>query len=64
MESTHDVMNGTQSKGDTLLCLTLEGLVVSDSSSEDASSSEGDSDSDYEEFDEEDYDNSDGLFGY
>ncbi|EEQ39585.1 Bacterial transferase hexapeptide (six repeats) family protein [Clavispora lusitaniae] len=64
VESTHDVMNGTQSKGDTLLCLTLEGLVVSDSSSEDASSSEGDSDSDYEEFDEGDYDNSDGLFGY
>lgn len=64
VESTHDVLKGTQSKGDTLLCLTLEGLVESEESSESESSSEEDSDDDFEEFDEGDYDNSDGLFGY
>lgn len=66
VESTHEVVKGTVSKGDTLLCLTLEGLVESDelSESESESSSEEDSDDDFEEFDEGDYDNSDGLFGY
>lgn len=64
VESTHDVIKGTQSKGDTLLCLTLEGLVES---AIESSSSEGlDSDSSYDDY-EDDYeygDNSDGLFGY
>lgn len=66
VESTNDVAKGTQSKGDTLLCLTLEGLVESESAVE-SSSLEGSSDDDYDdyEYDDDEYgDNSDGLFGY
>ncbi|SGZ56309.1 CIC11C00000000711 [Sungouiella intermedia] len=67
VESTNEVVKGTQSKGDTLLCLTLEGLVESESAVESTSSLEGSSDDDYDEYeyDDEEYgDNSDGLFGY
>lgn len=65
VESTNEVAKGTQSKGDTLLCLTLEGLLESESAVESTSSLEGSSESDYEEYEDEEYgDNSDGLFGY
>lgn len=60
VESTHEIPQGTNAKGDTLLCLSLEGLVDSDefSSSED----DGDSESSYDDYEAEDID--DGLFGY
>ena len=58
VECTNDVVGGTNSKGDTLLCLSLDGLE-SDSDSESGSSDE----SDYEYEGEYD-DNADGLFGY
>lgn len=62
VESTHEVAKGTQSKGDTLLCLTLEGLVKS--AVESSSLEEEDLDESYEDYDEEYGDNSDGLFAY
>ncbi|OBA24452.1 hypothetical protein METBIDRAFT_30722 [Metschnikowia bicuspidata var. bicuspidata NRRL YB-4993] len=65
VEATHDVPRGTHAKGDTLLCLTLEGLVeaAGDSSSSDDAASASSSD-DYDSYDPDDGDNSDGLFGY
>lgn len=62
VESTHEVAKGTQSKGDTLLCLTLEGLV--EQAVESSSSEEEDTDDSYEDYDDEYGDNSDGLFAY
>lgn len=62
VESTHDVPKATHAKGDTLLCLSLEGLVDGDDDSEPSSDSSGSDDFDL--FDDGDYDNSDGLFGY
>lgn len=62
VESTHEVAKGTQSKGDTLLCLTLEGLV--ESAVDTSSSGSDDTDESFDEYDEEIGDNSDGLFGY
>lgn len=67
VESTLEVSKGTQAKGDTLLCLTLEGLDVEDGESAiESSLEESSSGSDYDEIDEEyEYgDNSDGLFAY
>lgn len=64
VESTNEVAKGTQSKGDTLLCLTLEGLVESESAVESSSSLEESSEDDYNHYDDEYGDNSDGLFGY
>ncbi|GEQ68371.1 hypothetical protein JCM33374_g2039 [Metschnikowia sp. JCM 33374] len=62
VESTHDVLKGTQSKGDTLLCLTLEGLV--ESAIESSSDEDDDSESSYDEYEDEYVDNADGLFAY
>lgn len=62
VESTHEVVKGTQSKGDTLLCLTLEGLV--ESAVESSESDDDDSDSSYDEYEAEYDDNADGLFAY
>lgn len=65
VESTNEVAKGTQSKADTLLCFTLEGLVPEESAIEDSEeSSSEDEDSDYIEYDDEYADNDDGLFGY
>lgn len=67
VESTHEVAKGTQVKGDTLLCLSLEGLDVEDGESAiESSLEESSSGSDYDDFEEEyEYgDNSDGLFAY
>lgn len=62
VESTHEVAKATQSKGDTLLCFTLEGLVEEDPESSEESSLESYTES---EEDEVEYgDNSDGLFAY
>ncbi|EGW34272.1 uncharacterized protein SPAPADRAFT_59692 [Spathaspora passalidarum NRRL Y-27907] len=64
VESTNEIAKGTQSKGDTLLCLTLEGLgesAIDSDSSEDEYSSEDYSEEDY---DDEYADNDDGLFAY
>lgn len=62
VESTHDVLKGTQSKGDTLLCLTLEGLV--ESAIESSSSEDDGSDSSFDDYEDDFADNDDGLFGY
>lgn len=60
VESTHEVAPGTSAKGETLLCLSLEGLVDSD---EESSSDDGeDSDSSYDDYVAEEI--NDGLFGY
>ncbi|PVH17395.1 uncharacterized protein CXQ87_000280 [Candidozyma duobushaemuli] len=67
VESTHEVAKGTQAKGDTLLCLSLEGLEVEDGESAiESSSEESSSGSDYDDYEEDiEYgDNSDGLFAY
>lgn len=66
VESTHEVAKGTQAKGDTLLCFTLEGLVEGDESAVESSLESGSSgsESDYDDFDDEYGDNSDGLFAY
>lgn len=65
VESTNEVVKGTQSKGDTLLCLTLEGLVETESVFESSSSLEESSGDDYDSYEDDEYgDNSDGLFGY
>lgn len=62
VEATNSVAKATQSKGETLLCLTLEGLV--ESAVESSSSDGEDTDSSYDDYDDEFGDNSDGLFGY
>lgn len=60
VESTHEVPQATHAKGDTLLCLSLEGLVVSE---DESSSDDGDdSESSYDDYEAEEID--DGLFGY
>lgn len=60
VESTHEVAQGTSAKGDTLLCLSLEGLVDSE---EESSSDDGeDSESSYDDYEAEEI--NDGLFGY
>lgn len=64
VESTHEVAKGTQSKGDTLLCFTLEGLVDDGDEAIESESSTSDDDSDYEDYDDEYVDNADGLFAY
>lgn len=65
VESTHEVAKGTQSKGDTLLCFSLEGLVEEETSLDLESDSEGGSDSGSEDDYEDEYaDNDDGLFAY
>lgn len=69
VESTYQVSKGTQAKGDTLLCFTLEGLVdqnadASDLSLEAVSSTEGDESDLDDDFDDEYVDNADGLFAY
>lgn len=69
VESTHDVAKCTQSKGDTLLCFTLEGLVSEDienaiDDSDLDGSTTGDDDTDLDDFDDEYADNADGLFAY
>lgn len=65
VESTHEVAKGTQAKGDTLLCLSLEGLEVEDDSVIESSLDES-SGSEYDDYEDEyEYgDNSDGLFAY
>lgn len=65
VECTNEVPSGTNSKGDTLLCLSLDGLddeaLETDTSSESESGSSDESDYEYDgEYD----DNADGLFGY
>lgn len=77
VESTNEVTTGTQAKGDTLLCMSLE--AVEDGESEDEfvlktgplsdSSSEDDDDEDDESEDESEFEdeytgNEDGLFAY
>ncbi|KAG7662689.1 GCD1 [[Candida] subhashii] len=80
VESTNEVSSGTQSKGDTLLCLTLEGLIDGEAGArgEDNGDSSAiyDSESDEEDEDDESDDetdsdfedeytgNEDGLFAY
>ena len=69
VESSLEVAKGTHSKGDTLLCLSLEGIVEDDEEEEFAvDSGESDSDdesgSDYSYDDYEYDDNSDGLFAH
>ncbi|EDK45184.1 conserved hypothetical protein [Lodderomyces elongisporus NRRL YB-4239] len=77
VESTNEVVANTQSKGDTLLCLSLENLgsdvedgefaLMSDSSSEESSSGSGSDDETSEEeseFEDEYTGNEDGLFDY
>lgn len=65
VESTHEVPKGTQSKADTLLCFTLEGLVPEENAVEDSEeSSSGDEESDFDDYDDEYTDNNDGLFAY
>lgn len=65
VESTNEVAKATMSKGDTLLCLTLEGLVESESEEESESSLGESSEDDYDSYEDDEYgDNSDGLFGY
>ncbi|CUM64324.1 uncharacterized protein PRCAT00001925001 [Priceomyces carsonii] len=70
VESTNEIAKGTQAKGDTLLCLSLEGLVedivIGDSTSEsDSESLTGSEDSLTEnDFIDEFEDNDDGLFGH
>ncbi|KAM3124713.1 hypothetical protein CJJ07_002335 [Candidozyma auris] len=66
VESTHEVPKGTQAKGDTILCFSLDGIDVEDESAVESSSDESSSGSSYDD-DEYDYeygDNSDGLFAY
>lgn len=65
VESTNEVAKGTQSKGDTLLCFSLEGLVEGESVMDLESESDDESDSGSEEDYEDEYaDNDDGLFAY
>lgn len=65
VESTHDVVKGTQAKNETLHCLSLEGLIEGDESAvESESDEEDDGESSYDEYDGEFDDNEDGLFGY
>ncbi|KAI5954607.1 GCD1 [Candida jiufengensis] len=77
IESTNEVISGTQSKGDTLLCLSLENLEdgeseeefvlqegpLSDSSSEEEEEDDDESE-DESEFEDEYTGNEDGLFDY
>ncbi|CAG89369.2 DEHA2F14718p [Debaryomyces hansenii CBS767] len=69
VESSLEVAKGTHSKGDTLLCLSLEGIVEDDEeefavdSGESDSDDESGSDYSYDDYDEYD-DNSDGLFAH
>lgn len=62
VESTHEVASGSHHKGETLLSLSLEGLVEEETSESD--SDEDDEDDSESEFSEEYDDNSDGLFDY
>ncbi|CCE81706.1 Piso0_002371 [Millerozyma farinosa CBS 7064] len=67
VESSFEVVKGTQSKGDTLLSLTLEGLeeeISFDESSETDSDEESESDFSDEDIDDGYVSNSDGLFAY
>ncbi|KAK6460099.1 translation initiation factor eIF2B subunit [Scheffersomyces coipomensis] len=71
VESTNEVAKGTQAKGETLLCLSLEGIVEQgDDTSEYEDDSESDddgSDDDEDEYDENEDEyagNEDGLFAY
>ncbi|KAG7194816.1 uncharacterized protein KQ657_004497 [Scheffersomyces spartinae] len=66
VESTHDVVKGTQAKNETLHCLSLEGLIEGDESAIESDSDDDDDDdeSSYDEYDGEFDDNDDGLFGY
>lgn len=69
VESSLEVAKGTQSKGDTLLCLSLEGIVEDDEDAldfdSDGSESDDESGSDYSYDYEDEYDdNSDGLFAH
>jgi translation initiation factor eIF-2B subunit gamma len=61
VEATHEIQGGSHFKGETLLSLSLEGIIEEMTDSSDDSGSESDSESDFsEEYD----DNSDGLFDY
>ncbi|CAK9437143.1 uncharacterized protein LODBEIA_P15510 [Lodderomyces beijingensis] len=77
VESTNEVIAGTQSKGDTLLCLTLENLANGDEGDDEFALATGSSDDDDEDNSEEDEEseeesefedeytgNEDGLFAY
>ncbi|KAK6204971.1 translation initiation factor eIF2B subunit [Scheffersomyces amazonensis] len=70
VESTNEVVKGTQAKGETLLCLSLEGLVEDESAlSEEEESSETDESGsdfsdDYDAEEDEYAGNEDGLFAY
>lgn len=65
VESTHEVAHGTHSKGETLLSLTLEGIVDEDLESAIESESDSEDDSDESDYDDIEYDdNADGLFDY
>lgn len=67
VESTLEVTKGTQAKGDTLNCMSLEGIVEPDDelaveSSLEEELSDGSEEYDYNDIEEDD--NADGLFGY
>lgn len=75
VESTNEVPSGTQTKGDTLLCMSLEAVEDGDSEEEfvlktgplsDSSSDDDDDDEsdDESEFEDEYTGNDDGLFAY
>lgn len=67
VESTLEVSKNTQSKGETLLCFTLEGIVDGEESADSLESdsednSGSDSTDEYDAYDDEFADNDDGLF--
>lgn len=69
VESTLEVAKGTQAKGDTLNCMSLEGLVDGDDDEDEVAIESLDDElstgSDYDYNEDIDYDdNADGLFGY
>lgn len=65
VESTHSVPRGTMAKGETLLCLSLEGIVDHDHEYDDSDSEDSDeSDSDTDDYEDDYVDNDDGLFDY
>ncbi|RLV95533.1 Translation initiation factor eIF-2B subunit gamma [Spathaspora sp. JA1] len=66
VESTNEILKGTLAKGDTLVCLTLEGLQEGGTGVLESDESEAESSEEYStDYDEEEYDdNDDGLFGY
>ena len=67
VESTHEIPRGTITKNETLLCLSLEGIVEGEESALESSSEDSDeeTDSDFDDdYDDEYVGNDDGLFDY